>query len=221
MKIRLEIVLAILLVTSLSMGCKRRQKTAGAPDASGGGERAMLRVLPEGARPGILVTVAASQPAFPDGAKTRVELGGQPAQLVRWISPTEVEVLVPNVAAGTARMEVSGGKATSSTQFEVLPAAAQELVLKMADGKLELIAARPTGTSRTQSRRAGSHNFPTMSSLPKGRLFLPARLGTRPRRAGRSLTDPAPRRRFCAGNRRMPLRRASSHSKCRLCRAQR
>ena len=148
----------------------------------------MLRVLPEGARPGILVTVAASQPAFPDGAKTRVELGGQPAQLVRWISPTEVEVLVPNVAAGTARMEVSGGKATSSTQFEVLPAAAQELVLKMADGKLELIAARPTGDEPDTISPSGEPQLSYDVVTPEGAVVFTGAI-RHPTQASREVFD--------------------------------
>lgn len=108
------------------------------------GDRLALMLSPEGGSPGMVVRVTTAQPAFPDAKTTRIEIGGQPAPIAKWVSSTEVEVLVPNVAAGELKVTVTNGKISETANFTVLAASAQELVLRLMDDKLELVAVHPT-----------------------------------------------------------------------------
>ena len=100
MKTYLWIAIAFLFLTALFVGCKPKTKT------EGGGASA-LTLSPEGASPGMVVRVTTAQPAFSDVTAARVEIGGQPAPIVKAISATEVDVLVPNVAAGESRVKMT------------------------------------------------------------------------------------------------------------------
>jgi hypothetical protein len=130
-KIFLRTTIAILLVTFF-VGCK---KESGAT---------ALTLSPEGASPGMVVRVTTAQPAFPDATAAQVEIGGQRATVVKWVSATEIDVLVPNVAAGESHVNVTGGKVSGTAAFTVLPASAQELVLQLKEGRFELVAVYPT-----------------------------------------------------------------------------
>jgi len=123
------IAIAVVFLAALFWGCKRRTE---------------LTLSSEGASPGMVVRVTAAQPAFPDATSARVEIGGQPAPLAKWVSATEVDVLVPNVAAGESQVKVTGGKLSGAAPLTVLPASAQELVLQLKDGRFELVAVHPT-----------------------------------------------------------------------------
>jgi hypothetical protein len=123
------IAIAVVFLATLFCGCKRRTE---------------LTLSSEGASPGMVVRVTAAQPAFPDATSARVEIGGQPAPLAKWVSATEVDVLVPNVAAGESQVKVTGGKLSGAAPFTVLPGSAQELVLQLKDGRFELVAVHPT-----------------------------------------------------------------------------
>jgi len=125
----LQMTLAVLFVSTLFAGCKRRTE---------------LTLSPEGASPGMVARVTSSQSAFPDAEAAQVEIGGQRATVVKWISPREVDVLVPNAAAGDSQVKVTRGKVSGSAPFTVLPASAQELVLQLKEGKVELVAVYPT-----------------------------------------------------------------------------
>ena len=137
MKTYLWMAIVFLFLTALFVGCKPRTKT------EGGGAPA-LTLSPEGASPGMVVRVTTAQPAFSDVTAARVEIGGQPAPIVKAVSATEVDVLVPNVAAGESRVKMIGGKVSEAAPFTVLPASAQELVLQLKDGRFELVAVHPT-----------------------------------------------------------------------------
>ena len=129
MKTFLWMTIAVLFVSTIFSGCKRRSE---------------LTLSPEGASPGMVVRVTTAQPAFADATAARVEIGGQRATVVKWVSATEVDVLVPNVAAGDSQVNVAGGKVSGSAPFTVLPASAQELVLQLKEGRFELVAVYPT-----------------------------------------------------------------------------
>jgi hypothetical protein len=120
-----------------------RKKEGGASLTLSHGASA-LTLSPEGASPGMVVRVTTAQPAFRDATAVRVEIGGKPTTIVKLVSATEVDVLVPNVAAGESQLKVSGGKVSGTAPFTVLPASAQELVLQLKDGKFELVAVHPT-----------------------------------------------------------------------------
>jgi hypothetical protein len=131
-KIFLRMTIAVLLVGALFAGCKKE---------SGG---TALTLSPEGASPGMVVRVTTAQSAFPDATAARVEIGGQLTPIVKWVSATEIDVLVPNVAAGETQVKVTGGKIGGTGPFTVLPASAQELVLQLKEGRFELVAVYPT-----------------------------------------------------------------------------
>jgi hypothetical protein len=137
---------AVLLVCTLFAGCKPNEKRGGGSSA--------LTLSPEGASPGMVVRVTTSEPAFPDAATARVEIGGQRAPVVKWVSATEVDVLVPNVAAGDSQVKVTGGKVSGTAPFTVLPASAQELVLQFKEGRFELVAVYPTADEPNMVRRS-------------------------------------------------------------------
>jgi hypothetical protein len=137
MKTCLWMAIAVLFLTALFVGCKPRT------EKEGGGAPA-LTLSPEGASPGMVVRVTTAQPAFSDATAARIEIGGQPAAIAKWVSATEVDVLVPNVAAGQSQVKVTGGKVSETAAFMVLPASAQELVLQLKEGRFELVAVHPT-----------------------------------------------------------------------------
>lgn len=118
-------------------GCEKRTETKVASAA--------MTVFPEGASPGMIVRVSSSNPLFAKGSGTGVAVGGQRATVTRVISDTEAEVLVPSVAAGATKVTVTDAKGgTHTANLTVLPAHAQQLVLKWKDGKLDLVAVHPT-----------------------------------------------------------------------------
>ena len=128
-KIHVSIATVVLLVSTLISGCERRSE---------------LTLSPEGASPGTVVRVTSSRSAFPDATAARVEIGGQRAIVVKWLGATDVDVLVPNVAAGESQVSVTSGKVSGAAPFTVLPASAQELVLQLKEGRFELVAVYPT-----------------------------------------------------------------------------
>jgi hypothetical protein len=113
-----------------------------------------VTLSPEGATPGMVVRVTTAQPAFSDATAARIEIGGQLAPIVKVVSATEVDVLVPNTAAGESQVKVTGGKVSGRAAFTVLPASAQELVLQLKDGKFELVAVHPTADEPTMVTRS-------------------------------------------------------------------
>jgi hypothetical protein len=137
MKTYLWMAIVVLFLTALFVGCKPRTEKEGVAAPA-------LTLSPEGASPGMVVRVTTSQPAFPDATAARVEIGGQPAPIAKWVSATEVDVLVPNVAAGESQVKVTGGNVSETAAFTVLPASAQELVLQLKEGRFELLAVHPT-----------------------------------------------------------------------------
>ena len=72
-----------------------------------------VTLSPEGASPGMVVRVTTAQPAFSDATAARIEIGGQLAPIVKVVSATEVDVLVPNAAAGESQVKVTGGKVSA------------------------------------------------------------------------------------------------------------
>jgi hypothetical protein len=130
------------------VGCEKRVETKVASAA--------MTVFPEGASPGMIVRVSSSNPLFAKGAAAGVVVGGQRATVVRVVSDTEAEVLVPTLAAGATKVTVTdatGG--TQTANLTVLPAHAQQLVLKWKDGKLELVAVHPTAGEPTGGGEVG------------------------------------------------------------------
>jgi len=113
-----------------------------------------VTLSPEGASPGMVVRVTTAQPAFSDATAARIEIGGQLAPIVKVVSATEIDVLVPNAAAGESQVKVTGGKVSGRATFTVLPANAQELVLQLKDGKFELVAVHPTADEPTMVTRS-------------------------------------------------------------------
>ena len=91
----------------------------------------------------MVVRLMTAQASFPD-ATAQVEIGGRRAVIVKRLSETEMDVLVPNVAAGESQVKVTGGKVSAAAPFTVLPASTQELVLQLKDGRFELVAVYPT-----------------------------------------------------------------------------
>lgn len=136
MKSYSPITMTVLFLAALFVGCEPRTKKES--DA-----RALTLSL-EGGSPGSVVRITSGQPAFSDVNSARVEIGGQLAPIIKLVSATEVDVLVPNVAAGESQVKVTGGKISGTAPFTVLPASAQELVLQLKDGKFELVAVHPT-----------------------------------------------------------------------------
>jgi hypothetical protein len=132
MKTYCRMAIAVLVLSALSFGCNKK---------SGG---SAVTLSPEGASPGMVVRVTTAQPAFSDATAARVEIGGQLAPIVKVVSATEVDVLVPNAAAGESQVKVTAGKVSGAAAFTVLPASAQELVLQLKDGRFELVAVHPT-----------------------------------------------------------------------------
>ena len=116
--------------------------------------RSSVTLSPEGASPGMMVRVTTAQPAFSDGTAARVQIGGQLAPIVKVVSATEADVLVPNAAAGESQLKVTGGKVSGEAAFTVLPASAQELVLQLKDNKFELVAVHPTADEPTMVNRS-------------------------------------------------------------------
>jgi hypothetical protein len=130
------------LFAALFFGCNKER----------GGSAVTLS--PEGASPGMVVRVTTGQPAFSDATAARVEIGGQLAPIVKVVSATEVDVLVPNTAAGESQVKVTGGKVSGAAAFTVLPASAQELVLQLKDNRFELVAVYPTADEPTMVTRS-------------------------------------------------------------------
>src|ERR1044072_923100 len=135
------------LFAALFFGCKPRTLT----ESSGA---AALTLSPEGASPGMVVRVTTAQRAFSDATVARVEIGGQLAPIVKVVSATEVDVLVPNAVAGEAQVKVTGGKVSGAAMFTVLPASAEELVLQMKDNRFELVGVHPTADEPTTVTRS-------------------------------------------------------------------
>ena len=102
----------------------------------------------------MVVRLTTAQPAFPDAAGARIEIGGQRVTVVKWVSAKEVDVLVPNVAAGESQVKVTGTKVTAAAPVTVLPASAQELVLQLKDGRFELVAVYPTADEANMVTRS-------------------------------------------------------------------
>jgi hypothetical protein len=98
----------------------------------------------DGASPGMIVRVTTAQPVFSDATAARIEIGGKLAPIVKVVSATEADVLVPNAAAGESQLKITGGKIRGAAPFTVLPASAQELVLRWKDNRFELMAVHPT-----------------------------------------------------------------------------
>ena len=142
MKTYFWMAIAVLFIAALFFGCKKE---------SGG---SALTLSPEGASPGMVVRVTTAQPAFSDATAARIEIGGQLAPIVKVVSATEVDVLVPNAAAGESQVKVTGGKVSGAAAFTVLPASAQELVLQLKDGRFELVAVYPTADEPTMVTRS-------------------------------------------------------------------
>jgi hypothetical protein len=133
---------AVLFLAALFVGCmKERGGSAVTP-------------TPEGASPGMVVRVTTARPAFSDATAARIEIGGQLAPIVKVVSATEVDVLVPNAAAGESQVKVTGGKVSGRAAFTVLSASAQELVLQFKDGRFELVAVHPTADEPTMVPRS-------------------------------------------------------------------
>jgi hypothetical protein len=133
MKTYFWMAIAVAFVAAFLFGCNKKES----------GESAVT-LSPEGAGPGMMVRVTTTQPAFSDATAVRVEIGGQLAPIIKVVSATEVDVLVPNAAAGESQVKVTGGKVSGAATFTVLPASAQELVLQLKDGRFELVAVHPT-----------------------------------------------------------------------------
>ena len=131
------------LFAALFLGCNKKESGASA-----------VTLSPEGASPGMMVQITTAQPAFTDATTARVEIGGQLAPIVKLVSATEVDVLVPNAAAGESQVKVTGGKISGAAAFTVLPASAQELVLQLKDGRFELVAVHPTADEPTMVTRS-------------------------------------------------------------------
>jgi hypothetical protein len=213
-KTYLWMAIVFLFLTALFVGCKPKPKT------EGGGAPA-LTLSPEGASPGMVVRVTTAQPAFSDITAARVEIGGQPAPIVKAVSATEVDVLVPNVAAGESRVKMIGGKVSEAAPFTVLPASAQELVLQLKDGRFELVAVHPTADEPNMVTRSQEPQLSYDLLNAQGGLVSLAR-STIPRRRGWncSMGRTCERRSF-AKSRHTPGTRLSSHLKSRSCRAAR
>lgn len=145
MKIYFWMVIAIFLA-ALFFGCKPRTEKE-----SGG---SAVTLSPEGASPGMVVRVTTARPAFSDATAARIEIGDQLAPIVKVVSSTEVDVLVPNAAAGESQVKVTGGEVRGAAAFTLLPASAQELVLQLKDGKFELVAVHPTADEPTMVTRS-------------------------------------------------------------------
>ena len=143
MKTYFWMAIAVLFVAAFFFGCNKKE--------SGG---AAVTLSPEGASPGMVVRVTTRQPAFSDATAARVEIGGQLAPIVKVVSATEVDVLVPNATAGESQVKVTGGKVSGATAFTVLPASAQELVLQLKEGRFELVTVHPTADEPTMVTRS-------------------------------------------------------------------
>jgi hypothetical protein len=143
MKTYFWMAIAVLFVAALLFGCNKKERGGSA-----------VTLSPEGASPGMMVRITTAQPAFSDATTARVEIGGQLAPIVKVVSATEVDVLVPNTASGESQVKVTGGKVSGAAAFTVLPASAQELVLQLKDGRFELVAVHPTADEPTMVTRS-------------------------------------------------------------------
>lgn len=110
----------------------------GAAMASGCAPR--LTVDPEAARPGAAVRLRAEQPLFREGTQPRVRINGKPATVLRRVSDQEVDVLVPAIGPGSARVAVAG---SGGGRVTVLASPSLELVMSLKDGKVALVRATP------------------------------------------------------------------------------
>ena len=140
------ITMTVLVLAALFTGCEPRTKKES--------DAVPLTLSLEGGSPGTVVRITSGQPAFSDTASARVEIGGQLAPIIKLVSGTEVDVLVPNIAAGESQVKVSGGKVSGTAPFTVLPASAQELVLQLKDGKFDLVAVHPTADEPNAAARS-------------------------------------------------------------------
>ena len=139
--IRVTIFAACFFGIALSACSKRQQSAEG---------NAGMTVLPEGASPGMVVHLTTSRPML--SKETQIDFGGERATISRLISQTEAEVLVPNVSPGQTTLAVSSGKDEKETvTFTVLPARNQQLVLRMKDNRVELVAVQPTSGEITST----------------------------------------------------------------------
>lgn len=115
--------LAAVLAAALASGCAPR-----------------LTVDPEAAPPGAAVRLRAEQPLFPEGREARVRIDGRPATVLRRVSNQEVDVLVPAIAPGSARVTVAGG---GGGRVTVLESPSLELVVSLENDKVALVRATP------------------------------------------------------------------------------
>ena len=125
------------MLVSGFVGCKKQAPVQTEPSESA------MTVEPQGGSPGMIVRVSATKPIFGRGQEAKIEIGGQLASIARVVSDTEAEVMVPQVREGQTTIGISGGRKDSAA-FTVLPARAQQLILKMTGGRIELVAVHAT-----------------------------------------------------------------------------
>lgn len=99
---------------------------------------------PEAAAPGEAVVVRV--PGLELGPKVetvKVTVSGRAATVLRVEPPIGIEFLFPDLEAGPAEVVVTiAGRKVGRAPFRVLPAPARQLVLSLADGRVQLISNR-------------------------------------------------------------------------------
>ncbi len=133
-----KLILLLFIPAVLSMRCKT---TTG-----GGGEQ--LTVSPAKGSPGATVFLARGEGSFEKTEGLQVNFGKMPASILGTDGMGHLQVMVPMLDAGQISISVlENGKSIGSAAFEVMPAAARQLILQMnSDGKLDLMSAKPVAS---------------------------------------------------------------------------
>lgn len=124
------------------------------------GELPTVDVAPTAASPGETVRLVADQSSLLDAAQTTVLIGDQPSTIVRAISGTELEVIVPPVAPGVTSVVVrAGGQDVATGNLDILAPVAVGLVLSFENDKVALVSTSATGGGWWESGKSGGRRL--------------------------------------------------------------
>jgi hypothetical protein len=139
-------VIGVLNITAF-IGCQTMTgdngETAKAENASTG----VAAVEPSSAAVGHRVRVTADAPVFSEESKAYVQIGAQTAAILKVVSETQVDVLIPSMATGLTSVAIVEPEKDPGApgQLIVLEPDAKQLLLSLNDGDLKLISAVPRG----------------------------------------------------------------------------
>jgi hypothetical protein len=103
-----------------------------------------IQVTPDEACPGQTVLLRAENAAFKDADAISVTIGDQSAPVVRIVDPQTVEVMIPKLSPGKARIRLEyAGKAAGEGTITIIPSPLRRLFLRMERDSVIVERTRP------------------------------------------------------------------------------